>query len=514
MASAAKCVGYEWFLLERGIKPLIWQSSLYLAESQDEARKLNALGESRGQKGVRYICDKSLLDNYGHLNAIDNLEIALEYEPLDLYLVSQILKSFTQNDAGILERRLSGAASPSLRRIGYYYETLTKNELRVNAVSQKSNVEELIDSSRYFTAAPKCGMTEQGEKWRIIDNTLGKLGVLAPVIRKNAALGSHAELVSSYSSLIDGFPAAVKDGILEGLYAADSIANFAIEEETLSREDSKFEKFVEALRDISSSLLDFSETALSGLQRICVDEADKAAYEYRNFQNAIGGRLGTPSYICPPPSEVKGMMEALRQIRENAAGLPPAAGCAAVSGSFVLIHPFADGNGRISRLLMHDSLSRAYQDTPVIPVCLGIKERRAEYIGSLAKLTSQVMKRTNYTIEDNHYKLLDVDTDIYRYPDFTEYAEFLDRALRNTLETQIPKEVEKTRVKMYLSEVFAEPELQRVAEKDRNIIIESITNNNGKLSNGFAKKLLKRGICTEEQLDSLRNALSGMKSAG
>lgn len=508
MAPLSKCVGYDWLLHERNLRPLIWKSSVFLVKSDYVARKLNAQAKSEGQVGVQCIYNKRLLADYNYLNVIDNLEAAFRYEPLDLYLIALTVKSFTHDDVDELENRLARSSSLSLRKIGYYYEALTGNKLHIKPISKRLNIADLIDSSKYFTSAVKSDMTDLERKWRIRDNTLGKLGVYAPVISRNASLDVPPNAMSSYIGLLNQFPISIRDNVIDGLYAADSIASFEIEGESLSAEDVRFKRFVKALRQISKEPLEFSSSKLSRLQRICVDSKDKAAYGYRTYQNAIGGRPGSPAYICPPPAEVERMMQAVSRIHENIGSLPPVVAAAAVSGAFVLIHPFADGNGRISRLLISDALSRGYQDTPIIPICLGIKEHREEYISTLSKLTVPIMKRTNFTIEDNHYKLVDTDTDMFRYPDLTGYAEFLSKALQDTLEVQIPKEAEKTRLTLYLSAVFQEQGLRKINKKDRELIIASIVNNRGRLSNGLEEKLLKRNVCTEEQIDILRSSLT------
>ena len=510
LETESKYIGYEWFLRERGIKPLVWKSSSYLAKSQYEASKLNALAQYEGRKGVQYIYNKKYLDNYESLGAIDHLEIAIRFEPLDLYSLSKIVKSLEHGDVLDLEGRLKESSSLPLRRIGYYYEVLTNKELHVNPISTRLSIEELVDPSRYYTAVSQSSKkrTVLEEKWRITDNTLGKLGVFAPIISREGSMRQYTGSISAYSNFMDEMPTPVKNEMLDRLYAADSIASFEIEGDPLSEEDARFKRFVKALREIKEAHLTFDEHELSRLQRICVDAPDKAANGYRTFQNAIGGRPGAPAYICPPPTEVDRMMQAISYIHENIGSLPPVVAAAAVSGAFVLVHPFADGNGRISRLLISDALARGYNDAPIIPICLGIKEHREEYIATLAKLTGPIMKRTNFTIEDNHYKLVDTDTDMFRYPDLTGYTEFLNRALQDTLEVQVPREAEKTRLTLYLSAVFQDSGLHNIEKKDRDIIIASIVNNRGRLSNGLEKKLLKRNVCTEEQIDILRDSLT------
>ena len=269
MAPLSKCVGYDWLLHVRNLRPLIWKSSVFLVKSDYVARKLNAQAKSEGQVGVQCIYNKRLLTDYDYLNVIDNLEASFRYEPLDLYLIALAVKSFTHDDIEELENRLARSSSLPLRKIGYYYEALTGNKLHIKPISKRLNIADLIDSSRYFTSAVKSDMTDLEIKWRIRDNTLGKLGVYAPVISRNVSLDVPPSAMSSYIGLLNQFPISIRDNVIDDLYAADSIASFEIEGEPLSAEDARFKRFVKALREIKEAHLTFDEHELSRLQRIC-----------------------------------------------------------------------------------------------------------------------------------------------------------------------------------------------------------------------------------------------------
>lgn len=497
-----KEVGYEWFLQNAGIRPLTWKSTSYLVRSAYDAKRLSSNEDDRN----KYFYNKRMWESYAALSAVDHLAFSLKNEPLDLFVIAKALNSFGTKEQKELEQRLKETPnSEVLRRMGYLYEKLTGRALNVSNTAAKVPYSELIDSSLYYTLERKnISNNSLCIRWHVKDNALGELGVFSPVIKRDKGHQLSFNVFNEYKKYIEKVPDVIRGKIVNHLYEADSIANFEIEGEQLSHEDEIFTHFVKALKSLSSGDFKFTEQNLSALQRIYV-EKDKSAQEYRFFQNAIGGKFGAPSYICPPPQEVKRMMSAIGEIHSHVTELPPVVGCAAVSGSFVLVHPFLDGNGRLSRLLISDILFRnSEKGTPIIPVCLGIEARRSEYISTLAALTAPIMKRTLYTVENSFYKLTKCDIDMYRYPDLTEYTNFLQSVITETIDTQIPKEVETVKQREYLTSVFSSPVFsQTINARNRTNIINAIVDNNGKLSSKKRKMLIKRRICTQEQIKQI-----------
>lgn len=80
------------------------------------------------------------------------------------------------------------------------------------------------------------------------------------------------------------------------------------------------------------------------------------AGELKRDQNWIGGtgRIETARFIPPPPREAADCLDALAAYinRENKGGIPPLVDAAMAHYQFETIHPFADGNGRVGRMLI------------------------------------------------------------------------------------------------------------------------------------------------------------------
>jgi Fic family protein len=106
----------------------------------------------------------------------------------------------------------------------------------------------------------------------------------------------------------------------------------------------------------------------------------------RAEQNWIGGSNYTPigaSFVPPPPEEVMRLLDDLC-VFCNDDMLPTVVQAALAHAQFETIHPFADGNGRTGRALIHMILRRrglARRVTP--PISLVLATRSREYVERL-----------------------------------------------------------------------------------------------------------------------------------
>ena len=107
----------------------------------------------------------------------------------------------------------------------------------------------------------------------------------------------------------------------------------------------------------------------------------------RTTQNWIGGNNVNPvgaAYAPPRPEYVPELMEDLAQFC-NTSPLPAIAVAAVAHAQLETIHPFADGNGRTGRALVHMLLHRAgLTPNSVPPVSLVLATDKARYINNLA----------------------------------------------------------------------------------------------------------------------------------
>lgn len=112
---------------------------------------------------------------------------------------------------------------------------------------------------------------------------------------------------------------------------------------------------------------------------------------YENIDNEKAGKYRTSQVIItgsdvelPKPEELdEKMHEFILQLPKLKAELHPVEYAAMVHIIFVNIHPFADGNGRVARLLMNLALLQSGYNIVVIPPVV-----RADYISALQKTNS------------------------------------------------------------------------------------------------------------------------------
>ncbi|ACL63950.1 filamentation induced by cAMP protein Fic [Anaeromyxobacter dehalogenans 2CP-1] len=106
----------------------------------------------------------------------------------------------------------------------------------------------------------------------------------------------------------------------------------------------------------------------------------------RDRQNWIGGNAFNPGradFVPPAPERVKALMEDLVAFM-NRTDLPPVVQAAIAHAQFETIHPFADGNGRVGRALIHVMLRRrGLAPRYVPPVSLVLAADAKAYIGGL-----------------------------------------------------------------------------------------------------------------------------------
>lgn len=105
----------------------------------------------------------------------------------------------------------------------------------------------------------------------------------------------------------------------------------------------------------------FSVSDITAIHRTLLSGVDDdIAGRIRTEQNWIGGRLNSPldaEFVPPPPEEVPILLGDLAAF-VNRDDLPAVVQAAIAHAQFETIHPFADGNGRVGRCLIHVILRR------------------------------------------------------------------------------------------------------------------------------------------------------------
>lgn len=119
-----------------------------------------------------------------------------------------------------------------------------------------------------------------------------------------------------------------------------------------------------------------SERQIKSIHQLILKNIDdKNAGVYRKTNVIISGADHVPPDALCVESEMEGFIQ---WYRTEGLALHPVERAARVHGEFVKIHPFVDGNGRTSRLIMNLELMKSGFPPIVLPV-----ERRLEYYEAL-----------------------------------------------------------------------------------------------------------------------------------
>ena len=191
-------------------------------------------------------------------------------------------------------------------------------------------------------------------------------------VRREAVLSSQIEgTQSSLSDLLlfelDDAPGVPLDDVVE-------VSNYvAALEHGLARLRGGFPLSNRLVREVHDKLL----TRGRG--------ADKQPGEFRRSQNWIGGtRPGNALFVPPPPHMVEtcmGQLEAFLHTEDD--GLPTLVRAALAHVQFETIHPFLDGNGRLSRSILNAILISNNLERAVIPSVF-----RVDYLTAISALSN------------------------------------------------------------------------------------------------------------------------------
>jgi len=120
---------------------------------------------------------------------------------------------------------------------------------------------------------------------------------------------------------------------------------------------------------------------------------NKRPGEYKQDQNWIGGPSPmTARFVPPPPAEALASMDQMEAFinRADPSNVHPLLEAAIVHYQFETIHPFADGNGRVGRILIPLLLlSRNMISSPVFYPSASLERRKNEYIDRMFAVSAE-----------------------------------------------------------------------------------------------------------------------------
>jgi hypothetical protein len=214
-----------------------------------------------------------------------------------------------------------------------------------------------------------------------------------------------------------------------------------------------------------------------------------------------------PEFIGARPNDLEdlmtGLIDANNRMRDS--GLDPVLQATATAFGFIYIHPLQDGNGRLHRCLIHHVLAERKFTPPgmVFPVSSVMLDRINDYRVTLQGHSGPLMDFIKWqSTPDRNVEVVNDTADLYRFFDCTDSAEFLYACVQQTVEHDLPREVDYLRRnEEAMRQIMDTVEIPDNLAQD---FIAFVRQNGGKLSNRrrsneFAK-LLDEEITTLEKV--------------
>lgn len=340
------------------------------------------------------------------------------------------------------------------RRAGFFYEWLTGKTLAVTGVG--GNYRDALDSKLYVTAATG---VRRNRRWRINDNLPGTPD-FCPLVRRTTSLqeASQYAIADKLAAMEVEFGPDIIRRSAVWLTIKESRASFVIEHE--GQHQDRIRRFASAMEQYCGRLESpLDESALSEFQSAILGTTTirtglRQSPVFVGSQSIDYGAM--VHYVCPHWEWLSGMLEGLQRFLARTDAEDALVRAAVASFGFVFIHPLADGNGRISRFLVNDTLRRdgVVPEPFILPISAAITSsavRRAEYDRILERYSGPLMgafrdsvsfsrERVAYAdgIESDFvFDAYDEAAPFWRYPDLTDQTEYLFAVIRHTLEHEM-----------------------------------------------------------------------------
>lgn len=371
---------------------------------------------------------------------LEHIFFALKHEGINLGILAAVLDTVLAEQ--LLQELAKAPNGVFVRKACFLWEELTNQRLDYET-QINSRFAPLFDPERYVT-----GPTIRNTRWRIEFNGLGSLHYCATVERtpELEALLS-LDILGRAKAFMATLPPEMMDRAINWAYLHETRDSFAIEKEEPSEEKSR--RFVQLLRQAHEGR-ELSEDYLVELQNSTVSNPfDKAAlfrHEQNHLHNGLRGAAGV-SYVPPAPDLCRELMEELMTFaNQSSRQVDPLVAAAVTAFGFVFLHPFMDGNGRLSRFLIHQTLchSGALENGLLLPVSVAMKHEEANYLEALKDFSKPARDFWNVTWLDADQMAFEFvgHPSIYRFWDATRCVEFTLRMARRALEVELREETE------------------------------------------------------------------------
>lgn len=381
------------------------------------------------------------------------------------------------------------------RRAGFFYEWLTGNLLDVPDVTNGGYVD-AISQDKYLTRTESTRV----RRWRINNNLPGTAD-FCPIVRRTPAVQEalQFDLDAALRELDHTYGTDTLVRSASWLTFKESRASFLIEKE--ADQIDRIQRFAHVIAQYCGRIEEpLSNQSLQTLQAAILGH-DAMGLGLRCSPVFVGQatmREDIVHYIAPHFDDLVPMINGLKVFEQTTKGAESLARAAVLAFGFVYIHPMRDGNGRLHRFLINDTLARdkALPDGMILPISATITssvEFRADYDRTLEVFSRPFMRRyaASYrfgelrTYEDGTLSNFIFDNYgdarfAWCYPDLTAHVLYTSRVVMHTVQTEMPEEARVLVIfhlaKERLKEVIEMP------DQDASRIIRSVRENGWEIS--------------------------------
>jgi hypothetical protein len=373
-------------------------------------------------------------------DTLAHLLFALKHEGVNLQVLALALPTVP---AVQLQQLIDKSPNGQYGRIVcYFWEKFTEKSLG-NSPSVTARYVSVFDEKRYVT-----GWSRRDARWRVDFNGLGSPHYCVTVERTAAVeSGIHANVLGRVAQFASNMGTHMMDRALSWAYLHETEDSYAIEREAPTQ--NKANAFIALLKQAHEGRA-LSEDYLVELQSSVITNPLEKAHQFRHQQNWLRGALRGASgitYVPPPPEMVEELMaEWLTFANTSPLHVDPLVAASISSFGFVFIHPFMDGNGRLSRFLFHKALCDSGQlgAGMLLPVSVAMKREEGEYLRTLQSYSVAAREWVNVTWTDgDDYRFECKGKGVcFRYWDATPCVEFGFKMAEQALEVELRRETE------------------------------------------------------------------------
>jgi hypothetical protein len=422
-----------------------------------------------------------------------HFEFGLKYEDIHLEFLARLFAVVPSStlEAWCRKERYGQYA----RRAGFFYEWLTGHTLDVPDLNNGAYLDVLQPDRYVVRSAPV-----RNRRWRLNDNLPGT-AAFCPLIRRTPALQEalNFDPAAALADLNRQFGADLLMRSASWLTLKESRASFLIERE--ADQTDRIKRFAHVIAEHCGKLDDpLSNDSLRILQAGILGK-DTLSSGLRRSPVFVGQstiRDDVVHYVAPHWNDVSPMLAGLKEFESATRGQEPVVRAGTLAFAFVYIHPMSDGNGRIHRFLINDTLLRdgAIPNGVVLPVSASITSSvafRAGYDNALDVFSRPLMRRyaeayrfgEMTTAEDGTRTnfVFDAYADAnfaWRYPDLTSQVIYTASVIAHTIQVEMADEA-----RVLLRFRLAEDRIKDVIEMpsaDAHRIIRAIHESGGRVS--------------------------------